>query len=462
MSEQGSDSTVRLTRKGFLQGAAAAAAGLGVMRRAGASRRVDAAKSPDNKIGLGFVGVGGRGSALFGDMNRDAAKYNFDIVAICDVWDKRTEARVRDTGGRAKGYRDYRELLANPAVDAVVIATPDHWHSKITIEAMRAGKDVYCEKPLTLYWEQAKEVAKVSRETGKVLQNGAGSGSDGRWWTIRDIIKQGGIGQLIWAQTGAFRNDPSGDWNWAIQPCKPGVDLDWDQWLGHKYRLAPKRSYDAERYSRFRKYWDYSGGLATDLLYHAYAHLALAFDHQFPHRVLAGGGQPIHNLANDNREVPTFFTVQADFPSQASCMMVGAQECEDPLVDTVRGQKAVITVSDGTIIVKPQAPFRKEFADMVHTLDCYRGAELVTTKNGDTTVLDQVLVPTKYRYDHVGNWVECIHSRQQPTINAERAYRVEIPIALSVMSYRQGKAIFFDPEKEAVVDYDPTASRSRA
>lgn len=415
------------------------------------------AKAPMERIGIGFIGVGGRGSALFGDILQRAKDpaAGIEIVAVCDVWDRRADDRIRDAGGSPKRYRDYRELLANKSVDAVVIATPDHWHSMQAIDAMRAGKDVYCEKPLTLYWNQAKDVARVSRETGKLVQCGAGSGSDGTWWTIRDAVKQGGIGPVVWFQGGAFRNDPGGDWNWPIQPCKPGVDLDWDMWLGHRFGRAPKRPYDSERYSRFRKYWDYSGGLATDLLYHVYAHLAIAIDHELPFRVAATGVQPVHNHKNDNREVPTLFTVSADYRSQCSCLMVGTQECEDGLGDMVRGQKGVIVPIGDGFAVRPQNAFRSEMLDIAHKLPCYEKARLVTHKDGDRTVLDEIQVPRKYNYDHMGNWLECLRTRKQPTLNAELAYRVMVPIGLSVISFRQGRTVFFDPDRQMVVDRNP-------
>lgn len=432
---------------GALGGAAAAA---------GARAHSAASTQANGKIGIGMIGVGGRGTALFHDLRKRAAEgESIEIVAICDVWDRRTQDRVRETEGRARAYRDYRELLAQPGVDAVVIASPDHWHSKQTIDAMQAGKDVYCEKPLTLHLDQAKQVTKAAEKTGKLLQCGAGSGSDGAWWTAGEIVKGGGIGPVIWLQGGAFRNDPGGDWNWGIQPCKPGEDLDWDLWLGHKFGLAPKRAYDAERYSRFRKYWDYSGGLATDLLYHVYAHLALAVGHAAPYRVTANGGQPVHNLRNDKREVPTFFTIQADYPDQSTCFMVGSQECDDGIPDIVRGQKGVLMPGGPGLIVRPQGPFRGEMLDMAQTLECYRGAEVRTHKDGDKTVLDEIQVPRRYSYDHMGNWLECLRSRKQPTMNAEKAYRVMIPIALSVMAYRQSKVMYFDPRTESVVDRNP-------
>lgn len=451
MSDPQNDRTEGFGRRTFFMGALGSAAVLAATRSA-------ATTQANSKIGIGIIGVGGRGTALFRDLQARAGNGDaIEIVAVCDVWDRRTQDRVRDTGGSAKGYRDYRELLAQPGVDAVVIATPDHWHSKQTIDAMQAGKDVYCEKPLTLYLDQAKQVAKVAQQTGKLLQCGAGSGSDGSWWTAGEIVKAGGIGPVIWLQGGAFRNDPGGDWNWPIQPCKPGVDLDWDLWLGHKFGLAPKRPYDPERYSRFRKYWDYSGGLATDLLYHVYAHLAIAIGHDLPYRVTANGGQPIHNLKNDKREVPTLFTIQADYPNQSTCFMIGSQECDDAIPDVVRGQKAVLMPGGPGLVIRPQGPFRSELLDMARTMDCYKGAEVRTHKDGDKTVLDEIVVPRRYSFDHMGNWLECLRTRKQPTMDAQKAYHVMVPIALSVMAYRQSKVIYFDPKTESVVDRNPLA-----
>jgi len=146
MSSQDSRRSEGSTRREVLAGSAGIAL-------AAAGRRSIASSQANSRIGLGFIGVGGRGTALFHDLlnrSKDAAA-GIEIRAICDVWDRRTQDRVRDTQGNAKAYRDYRELLAQPGIDAVVIATPDHWHAKQTIDAMKAGKDVYCEKPLTLY-----------------------------------------------------------------------------------------------------------------------------------------------------------------------------------------------------------------------------------------------------------------------------------------------------------------------
>lgn len=445
--------TESMPRRDFLKkvvAAGGATVGLGLLRGK------PAAAQANERINIGMIGVGGRGSSLIGDLLSKAQKgANIAIIGCCDVWDVRAQRaaqRAKDAGFECKSFRDYREMLQLPDLDAVVIATPDHWHAKQSIDSMKAGKDVYCEKPMTLYWEQAKEVSQVAKATQRVFQCGAGSGSDGRWWTAGDIVKQGGIGPLVWSQAGVFRNDPSGDWNWGIMPADPNKDLDWDLWLGSEFGLAPKIPYDPERYSRFRKYWDYSGGLATDLIYHAYAHLMMGITPQFPYRVLGGGTQPVHNLKNDNREVPTCFFVVADFPSQHSVFLMSTQESEDGFEDLIRGQKASLTAGGPGVIVRVQRPFRKELKKLAGELECYKGAQIKEDSEGVT----EIQVPNRYNFgDHMDNWLNCIRTREQPTLNAERAYYAMLPIALSVLSYRQGKVIFFDPKTEQVVDKPP-------
>jgi len=461
MKEQPTSKPGSMGRRDFLRNAAvgAAAAGLG-LRSVGQAQ----AQGPNDTINIGMIGVGGRGSHLSRDLsNRIKNGRNAAIVAVCDVWDVRAQAIVdhvkNNNGTDAKRFRDYRELIETPDLDAVFIATPDHWHARISIEAMEAGLDVYCEKPMTLHWHEAKDVAEVAEETEAVFQCGAGSGSDGNWLTAGDIVREGGIGQLIWTQGGAFRNDPNGDWNWGIQGCDPETDLDWDMWLGHKFDLAEKRPYDPERYSRFRKYWEYSGGLSTDLLYHGYAHLIMGMVPQMPYRVMGAGANPVHTIENDNREVPTLFHILADYPLQHSLHMVGTQESTDGVPDLIRGQKASLAPGGPGVIVRPQGPFVSEMMDMANELDCYAEAELKTEERDGKTVLTEIHVPRRYDWgDHMDNWLNCIETREQPTLNARRAYLVQIPIALSVESYREGKVMFFDPDKERVVDELPDAT----
>jgi predicted dehydrogenase len=439
-------------RREFLKLGAVGVAAMGTAQAAAAA--LERVLGAGDRIRVGVIGVGGRGRHhfdLFRDWSRDP-KRKLELVAACDVWDLRAQKAMESAGPEVKTYRDYRELIARPDLDAVSIATPDHWHARISLDAMKAGKDVYCEKPMTLHWQEAKEVARVARETGRVFQCGAGSASGGKWWKAQDIVREGGIGPLVWSQAGSFRNDPAGDWNWPLEFAgkkpQPGKDLDWDFWLGSEFGLAPRIPYDEERYFRFRKYWDYSGGLATDLLYHSYSHLMIAIGPQFPSRVVASGGQPVHNRANDRREVPTLFNVLADFPDQHTVFLPSTQESTDGPTDLIRGQFASIAPGGPGLIVRPQEPFRGRLAELWGKLECYRGAELVKGEGGKLT---EIRVPQLPDRDHFEVWLDSIRTRKQPTLNAETAYRVMVPIGLSVISYRQSRVMLFDPLKEEVI-----------
>ena len=175
-------------------------------------------------------------------------------------------------------------MIGRPDIDAVVVATPDHWHAKIALEAMDHGKDVYLEKPMCHTIEEAKQLAVTVHETKRVLQVGSQTTSAEQWWKAKKAIADGMIGQMLMSQGSYHRNSVEGEWNWTIDP-DAGPDgkgenyIDWKMWLGS----APKRAFDADRFFRFRKYWDYSGGIATDLFFHVVAPLNICWpEPQFP------------------------------------------------------------------------------------------------------------------------------------------------------------------------------------
>src|SRR5205085_7462015 len=200
--------------------------------------------------------------------------------------------KMAKEAAKCDGHLDYRELLQRKDVDAVIIATPDHWHAPMAIEALKLGKDVYLEKPMTHTVEEAKEVYETVKKTGRVLQVGSQTTSSDQWWKARKAIQDGMIGKLLMSQGSYHRNSSEGEWNWPINseagPDAKGDDfIDWQMWLGS----APKRPYNADRFFRFRKYWDYSGGIATDLFYHVMAPLNISWgEAQFPYPVVGTGG----------------------------------------------------------------------------------------------------------------------------------------------------------------------------
>ncbi|MBE3070744.1 MAG: Gfo/Idh/MocA family oxidoreductase, partial [Planctomycetes bacterium] len=245
------------TRREFLRTTAAASVAVLTSALPGASLR---AAGANERLGVGYIGCGGRAGAHMGCIKylRDEQKVPVEPVAVCDVYRPRMERAAKDLG--AKGYMDHRELLADPKVDVVCIATPDHQHGYQAIDALKAGKHVYCEKPVT-HWRQfdlIKQLAAEVRKSGLAFQCGTQGMSDGAWHKMKQLVQQGVIGQPIHGECGFFR---VGDWGEVGMPiddpaAKPGADLNWEAFLGD----APKRDFDISRFFRWRMYEDYAGG----------------------------------------------------------------------------------------------------------------------------------------------------------------------------------------------------------
>ena len=208
-----------VNRRDFVKQAAGIGATLGVAAQAFGARPAKASAGrvvgANDRIQVGVIGVGGRGSYLartfagIGERTNDCK-----VVAVCDVYEK----RKRENAERLKcdGFLDYREVINRPDIDAVVVATPDHWHAKIALEAMDHGKDVYCEKPMCHTIEEAKQLAATVHETKRVLQVGSQTTSADQWWKAKKAIADGMIGQMLMSQGSYHRNSVEGEWNWPI------------------------------------------------------------------------------------------------------------------------------------------------------------------------------------------------------------------------------------------------------
>jgi predicted dehydrogenase len=311
-------------RRDFLKTAGGVGLSLGVTSSALAAAR--GAKTSgrvigaNDRINIGLIGAGGRGSYVSGVFQHYGEKNNnaCAVVAVCDVYEKRKKALADKF--KCDGYLDYREVINRSDIDAVIVATPDHWHAKIALDAMDHGKDVYLEKPMCHTNEEIKQLVNTVKETKRVLQVGSQTTSGDQWWKARKAIADGMIGQMIMSQGSYHRNSNEGEWNWPIDkeagPDGKGENyIDWKMWLGP----APKRAYDADRFFRFRKYWDYSGGIATDLFYHVVAPLQICWgEPQFPSRVTGTGGIYVFK---DEREVPDTFMLVADYPAGHSLVL---------------------------------------------------------------------------------------------------------------------------------------------
>ena len=325
-----------VNRRDFMKSAAALGASLGVTK---------VARGANDRIQVGVIGVGGRGTYVAREFAKIGKEDNScQIVAVCDVYQKRL-TKAKETHD-CKGYLDYREVLDLPYVDAVIVATPDHWHAPVALAAMDKGKDVYCEKPMCHTIDQAKAARRKVHEKKRVMQVGSQTTSADQWHKAKKYIADGAIGKMIMSQGSYHRNSKEGEWNWTIdterRSGRQGRGLHrLEDVAGHG---AGAVRYDADRFFRFRKYWDYSGGIATDLFFHVVAPLNICWpEPQFPLRVSALGG--IWEF-KDEREVPDTFNLIADFPQGHSLVLSSSMANSQHIPGLIRGHKGTIIMVD--------------------------------------------------------------------------------------------------------------------
>ena len=405
----------------------------------------------NDKINVAVIGVGGRGFYVASEFeNAGKRDNNCQIVAVCDVYEKRKK-RAADRY-KVEGYLDWREVIARKDVDAVIVATPDHWHAPIALAAMDSGKDVYCEKPMCHTVAEVKRLVDTVRETKRVMQVGSQTTSGDQWHKAKKAIADGMIGDMLLSQASYHRNSIEGEWNYTIDkaagPEGKGEDyIDWKMWLGN----ASKRGYDADRFFRFRKYWDYSGGIATDLFFHVVAPMNICWSEaQYPHKVMAGGGI----YAFKDREVPDTFHFMADYAKGHSLVLSSSMANSQHIPGLIRGHEGtLIMVEHGRfegfaphITVKPEMVGRETSRRNIK--ESYKfGKEDVKIPVENFSAMER----------HVDNFLKCIRTREKPTLNVEIAARAQVTITMAVESYRRGKVLYFDEKKFQIVEKPPTA-----
>lgn len=402
------------TRRGFLQqsGSILATTGIAmgfptIVPRSVLGGTVEPA--PSNQIRIGCIGVGNQGRGNLG-------KHLKNTIAVCDVdSDRLTEARVRvekETGRSCAASGDYRRLLDNKDIDAVVITTPDHWHALMVIDACRAGKDVYCEKPLTLTISEGRAMVNVARETGRIVQTGSQQRSSANFRLACELVRSGRIGKVHTIRVGIPGVNFKGP---AVPDSDPPVELDYDFWLGP----APQRPYNAKRvHYNFRFFWDYSGGQLTNFGAH---HLDIA---QWGLGRDSSGPVAISGTAQYNNE--------GLFEVPASCAVV--YEYDDG-VRMICGQKerggTTFEGEKGTIHVDRKR-LESDPADLVKE----------PLRSGD--------VHLSVSDDHHANWLECIRSRKLPICDVEIGHRSATVCHLGNIAIRTGRKIVWDPMRETI------------
>jgi len=296
---------MKTTRRHFLQAAGTAGVAAGGARLS--ANQEGKSIAPGDRIRFATVGFGGMGS---GDTRFATNVPGVELAAACDVYDGRL-ARARELyGDKVFTTRDYREILARKDIDAVIVATPDHWHARICIDALDAGKHVYCEKPMVKSISEGKGVIEAQRRSGKVFQVGSQYVSSLVYQKARDLIKAGALGEVNMVEAWLDRNTALGAWQYSIPPDASPANIDWDRFLGS----APKRPFEPIRLFRWRNYRDYGTAVAGDLFVHLLSGLHLATNSIGPTRVYATGGL---RYWKDGRDVPDVMLALLDYPSSA-------------------------------------------------------------------------------------------------------------------------------------------------
>jgi predicted dehydrogenase len=375
----------------------------------------------NDRLRIGVIGCGGMATSHMRNLVRMRQGDNIDVTAVCDLWDKRAQAASELTGGKIA--RDYRAILDNKEIDYVLIATPEHWHYQVTMDALDAGKHVYCEKPMTHTIEQSKRVvAKVRQKPNLRMQVGVQGMSDESYEMAHQYVKEGVLGTVVMAQIDYSRN---GDdiFVYTIDPdARPGENLDWKRWLGP----APKREWDPYRFFRWRNYWDYSGGIATDLFIHRVTRIIKALGLTFPERAVGTGGT--FCFKDTKAEIPETFNIALEYPGGPTVMLISSQANDTPVDHDLRGHKATLKFTSTGFTITPQKMFAKDMKPIEYK-----------RKGAESTEL------------HHRNLQAAIRRNEPLKCDCMLGYYGVVACAMGVESFRKRKYLAWDKTKERVI-----------
>lgn len=448
----------KINRRDFIRKSAVTGAGagmaLGMRNNAMASTiEYDRDDSPNGRITIGFIGVGARAHQV---MNNVLKMPGFEVVAMCDAYTGRIERAQERTGGKAKVFRDHRELLAAPGIDAVYIGTPDHWHKDHAIAALEAGKDVYIEKPLTYTVDEGLEIIKAVKKTGRILQVGSQNISLPLQIKAREIIASGRLGQITMIRASVNRNSAGGAWIYPIPPDANPQTVNWDMFQGP----AKKHAYSLERFFRWRCYEDYSGGMATDLFVHVMTTIHYVMGAQAPEMVTAAGS--LYRWKG-SRDVPDTLDAIMQYPEGFTVNLSGSFNNESS------GERGLqILGTDGTLTIGRNLIFTPEVKEEDHgwIVDSwpsslqkayYKDPKVIATEMPNRW--DPKVIDGEERWSGVGpdsttlhfeNFQKAIKDRKQPVEDVFAGHRAAAVAHLINSSAKLKKPLWWDRANDRI------------
>jgi predicted dehydrogenase len=408
-------------------------AGVGAAAAAGAN-----ILGANDRVRIGVIGPGRQGRGVMKTFMRNA---DAQIVALCDVFQRQMDFAINDA--RLEGietYKDFRRILDRKDVDAVIVASPDHWHALQSVMACQAGKDVYVEKPVSVTIDEGRKMVQAARKYDRMVQVGTQQRSGDHYQKAAEIIRSGQLGKITFVRTWNFGNQtPGGIGN--PPDTNPPDGLDWDMWLGP----APMRPFNQnrfgvhpDRWSSFRWFWDYAGGMMTDWGVHHLDIVQMAMQVEAPVAITAMGGK----LAlNDNRETPDTLMVTYEYLSEKNGGFVCAYENRECNAQGWNGHGYGILFhgTDATLYIN------REYFE-------------ITPEKGRSVEVQRVKNENKQGDAHIRNFLDCVKSRQKPISDIEIGHRSTTTCLLGNVALRSGRRIVWNAKTERI-EGDNAASK---
>ena len=387
-------------------------------------------KGANDRIAVGFIGLGAMGS---GNLGYSMKVPDVQVAALCDVYQphlERAQDAARKGGFQPKAVRDFREIIADKTLDAVCISTPDHWHAYMMVEACKAGKDVYVEKPSCVYVEEGQKMVQAARKYKRVVQGGTMQRSGGYFLKAKELVKAGAVGEVTFCH--AYQSGMTPKKGWGNPPDgEVPLGLDWDLWLGP----APKVPFNANRWGvktttfpTFRYFWDYAGGAMTDWGVHLIDPLHQCFDELMPTSISAMGDK---FYVTDNRDTPD--TMLATFRYPKWITSYESRTCNPLPMFGDQGAASVINGTEATIILNRG------------------GCRLIPNdKKKPVEKWENDAVMREMNVPHWKNFLECIRTRQAPISEIETCVRSSVTCILANLSMRHKTWLDWDEQNWTV------------
>lgn len=437
-----------LTRRDFIRRSATGAAGLGYFLN-GRWMPLEAVPmpmkpaGPSDRVNIGFIGVGIRGHIL---TNAAMATGQANLVVACDTYQGHLDRSKETTDGKIEtSFCNFKSVLDRKDIDAVVIATPDHWHLPMALAALDAGKDIYIEKPMTHSLEDGSKIIEAARRNNRIVQVGSQGRSSPLQKKAREIVASGQLGRITKIVASYNRNSSTGAWNYPIpMDLKNGVNFNWEEWLGS----APQRPFDAERVFRYRKYWDYSGGITTDLFVHLITSIHFIMDVKMPQSVVATGGILVRK---DGREVPDTLDALFDYEGfhvNMSSTFNNASTAEQGM--QFLGTEGSLVLGGNALSLTPEKhregyqysidSWPKELQEQFWNEGNHREEAKPASKWEASSIEDKTdAVPV-----HMAEFFECVRTRKECSENAVVGNYAASAGHMVNISYRSGKKVTWD------------------